>query len=120
MRIEVLYLPGCPNYEPAVRESNKSWPLNLYKLRFMASLSAVKRKLRCCCFPVLQRFALMAMMSNQIKHTTSAYPVGCIRTEVASHQRKCFDWLFQERSAKHEHNRSHDMHKKVALYSQPG
>ena len=90
MRIKVLHVPGCPNYQPAVERVEKvllSESLRADIERVPVNSEAEAKTLR---FP--------ASPTIRVNGTdVSASLVAYTRMAAVFHQRQCFWWLYQGR-----------------------
>ena len=86
MVIEVFYVPGCPNHQPAIE--------SLKNVLRSATIDALIQEIavadqatagRRCSFRVLPQYALMAATWNRITGSPTALRADSIRTELGFH-----------------------------------
>ena len=65
MRIEILYVPGCPNYQPAVERLQEVSASQSVQGEIHSVPVNRKHRPRRRCSPVLRPFVSAARMSNQ-------------------------------------------------------
>ena len=76
MIIEVLFVPGCPNHEPAVRGLRRVLSSETSVSRSRRSLSPMKRWRAHSNFLALQPYASMGEISNRIGSDPMGLPAG--------------------------------------------
>jgi len=103
MLIEVLYMPGCPNHQPALHRLRKALQFEEVDVPIREILVSDEATARSLHFPgSLPQYASMARTQNQMDSNPSDLLAGCTRVVAVCPQKKHYNAQFLQQSATSE------------------
>ena len=89
MRVEILYVPGCPNYQPTIERLQAVLASEAVKAGIQGIPVTTEVEAKALLFPGSPPFASTVRTSNHIVRAHPAWRVACMKIGVAFRQRSC-------------------------------